>query len=343
MEHRNVVLAIIDAVILSVVVFLLGMAVVFAPEGGRAAVVSKECGDCHVLYPGMMKAEEGKAQNIICVNCHASNNADTVKVLGGVKVPVVRNTVEPRMPLAGGNFYHIAALGDRRGHNVDGISPRDEKFGGLPPGYNRSLDPSLIGFVDSKPLTCAGANGCHGDRSKDNPFEAIRGAHHAKDAPLDGSSTAKSFRYLKITGKLKGVTGLEDKDWLNVSSTKHNEYAPSMSLLCAGCHGDFHSREAVGPASPWFRHPTDVVLPKRGEYGSYKMYSPSAPVARTSLPEAVSGQVSAGDDVVMCLSCHFAHAGPHESLLRWDYDAVVSGEATPEGGGGCFICHAGKL
>jgi len=103
--------------------------------------------------------------------------------------------------------------------------------------------------------------------------------------------------------------------------------------------------------SPWFRHPTGIVLPKTGEYANYnpefaptsnkpntRVYSIDAPVARDPVPSLPLETVELGKDMVFCLSCHMAHASPYDSLLRWDYDTIESGES----GGGCLICHTGK-
>ena len=329
------------------------------PEG-NGAIVSDDCEACHGLYPGMMaEAEPGKPpeyalKNVLCVDCHSNADRDTIKTLGGVKVPVVHNTVSPIHPLAGGNFYYVAKdFGDKKGHNVDGVTSVDTRFKGVPPGYDRTSDPSMIGYNPEKPLTCAGSNGCHGNRNIEDSFESILRTHHAEDIPKDGSTTAKSYRFLKNTNKVKGVLGLEDDEWnQNKSSKKHNEYSSSIDALCASCHGDFHSRDKTGKESPWFRHPTGVVLPKSGEYTNYnpgvsppsdrpdmRVYSPDAPVAREKVPASAGDEVKPGEDIVMCLSCHVAHGGSYESLLRWDYDAIVTGE---EGKGGCFICHTAK-
>src|SRR4030066_614266 len=83
------------------------------PES-NGAIVSDECEACHGLYPGMMEeAPPGEPQkfalqNLLCVNCHSSAGKDSIKILGGVKVPVVHNTMEPASSLAGGNFYYVA-------------------------------------------------------------------------------------------------------------------------------------------------------------------------------------------------------------------------------------------
>lgn len=327
---------------------------------GYGTIASDDCEACHGLYPGMMEEPapgrplQYVLRNVLCVNCHSNSDRDTIKMLGGVRLPVVRNTAVSVKPLAGGNFHYVAKdFGDRRGHNVEGVASVDARFKGIPPGYDRLYDPSTIGYNPKKSLKCAGSNGCHGNRNIEDPFESILGTHHADDIPVDGSTTAKSYRFLRNAGKVKGVLGLEDDEWnQNRSSKKHNEYSPSIDLLCASCHGDFHSRDKTGKESPWFRHPTGVVLPKVGEYASYnpdippppdrpdiRIYSPDAPVGREKVLISASDEVNPGKDIVTCLSCHVAHASSYESILRWDYDAIITGE---EGKGGCFICHTGK-
>ncbi len=345
---------------LIVVILSLCILFIFQPSKNSSAVVTGDCETCHGLYPGMMEeAVPGKPpqyvlKNVLCVNCHSNADRDTIKILGGAKVPVVYNTVSPVRPLAGGNFHYVAKdFGDRKGHNVDGVTSLDAKFKGVPPGYERASDHSIIGYNPERPLTCSGSNGCHGNRNVEDPFDSIMGAHHADDSAIDGSTTAKSYRFLKNTNKVKGVAGLEDDEWnQNRTSKKHNEYSASIDLLCASCHGNFHSKDKTGKESPWFRHPTGVVLPKSGEYTNYnpdvppppdrpdiRIYSPDAPVGREKVPKSPSDEVKRGEDIVICLSCHVAHSSPYESILRWDYEAIIAGE---EGKGGCFICHTGK-
>ncbi len=346
---------------LTLVVIILSLCIlsILQLSGDSSAAVAGDCEVCHSLYPGMMEeVEPGKPQyvlkNVLCVNCHSNSDRDTIKILGGARVPVVYNTVLPLRPLAGGNFHYVAKdFGDRKGHNVDGVTSVDAKFRGVPPGYDRTFDPSAAGYNPEKTLKCAGSNGCHGNRNVEDPFEAIMGSHHADDSLIDGSTTAKSYRFLKNTNKVKGVLGLEDDEWnQNNSSKKHNEYSPSIDLLCASCHGDFHRKDKTGKESPWFRHPTDIVLTKGGEYTNFnpdvplppdrpdiRIYSPDAPVGRGDIPESPSDGVTPGEDIVICLSCHVAHSSPYESVLRWDYDAIVAGEVIK---GGCYICHTGK-
>jgi hypothetical protein len=317
--------------------------VFFTAGGARASIVSDQCEVCHSRYPGMMgdlsENQKYEQKNAHCVNCHSDSGAETIKELAGVRVPVVYSLEATTHALAGGNFHGVALRGgDRRGHNVSGIAAEDATNGPEPPGYDREMDPSLIGYDRHRPLFCAGSNGCHGDRNIRDPLEAILGTHHAVDRPVDGKTTATSYRYLKNTALVNGVVGLEDDDWERTrSATDHNEYSPSINEFCASCHGDLHGSKA-GSKNVWFRHPTGIPLPKRGEYLGYEIYNTNAPVGREKVPETPSSVVEAGSDIVICVSCHMAHSGPYASILRWDYDDIFAGE----GKGGCFICHTSK-
>ena len=121
----------------------------------------------------------------------------------------------------------------------------------------------------------------------------------------------------------------------------------TISEFCAECHGYFHASDEINDqpppsGSPWKRHPTDVSLPASGEYASYTAYSIEAPVARVNIPGSPSGTVDPGgeiDDIVMCLSCHRAHASEYPDILRWDYSDMDAGGG---GSGGCFTCHTQK-
>jgi predicted CXXCH cytochrome family protein len=173
---------------------------------------------------------------------------------------------------------------------------------------------------------------------------------------------------------LMGVKGYENngtKKWENFDQNNHNEYFGAITPMsftgaecnichtpqgvqptnntisgfCGTCHREFHTVQGIGgdTSSPFTRHPTDVVLPGSGEYADYNgagnFYSVEAPVARTAVPNSIGNTVSPGTDVVMCLSCHMAHASNYPDMLRWDYNTMIAGGG---GSGGCFTCHTTK-
>ncbi len=329
------------------------------------ARVAGQCADCHTMHNsqnGAAVVSTGPYSALTkgdCVGCHTGTN--TV----GENIPKVDSTTEPtyRSPdgstgdtLAGGNFYWVDSSGganDTKGHNVVGIAGEDSNIGYTPPGSTTTW---------SSQLTCAGTNGCHGDRTKTDNFAAVSGAHHADDSTIDGNSVGTSFRFLN------GILGKEDPDWeMTVSYNDHNQYygvdrsadttdpAGTISHLCAECHSDFHHGSTAGNVqgdtgwgSPWVRHPTDfdmnnvVSKPDYAGYGgSSHTYQVEAPVASNDVSSVKSTVLqSAGDAIVTCISCHRAHGSPYADLLRWDYSTMIA-----SGGGsdtGCFRCHTTK-
>ncbi|NOY14326.1 MAG: hypothetical protein GXP51_11875 [Deltaproteobacteria bacterium] len=312
-----------------------------------------------------------------CLGCHAQGGTQALVPIGSDKIPQVMHT--DATDLAGGNFAFITGMkgsgaSDSKGHNIAELTGMDATITGLPGGIQQSFHEDYI--VNTTNLTCAGTNGCHGYRWAGSSFpKGITGAHHAN---VDGKlavadRVGNSYRFLN------GVKGLEDDDWQYTrSSTDHNEYfgrttpiklgcssgttachasdgsgvkSPdgTISQYCATCHGNFHTIQTdrssgIGPtaASPFIRHPTDLVLPTNGEYSLYTAYNVNVPIARTgSVPDVPSGAVTPGSDAVICLSCHVAHASDYPDMLRWDYAGACNAN-TVNTDCGCFTCHTAK-
>jgi hypothetical protein len=318
-----------------------------------------------------------------CIGCHGRGTALNIE-FGGTTPQVLHTNATD---LAGGNFAYITgaktrdatdsgATKDTGGHNVIdlGATYYEDTIPNLaasfPPGDE--LGNYAAGLTRTT-FTCAGAYGCHGDRNVKGSMAAIRGSHHANDTVLkfgtldetkQGGTTALSYRFLK------GVKGGEDSDWhASSGAADHNEYkgainrggestiispgGNTISGLCAECHGNFHGTGTgdIGTASPWLRHPTDIVLPNSGEYQYYNgrvlpaaaTYSLDAPVARATIPTtAPSGNVNPGtdDSIVMCLSCHKVHGSANADILRWNYEDIKAGGGSDTTR--CFICHTTK-
>ena len=330
------------------------------------AEVAGNCVNCHTMHNsqgGADMADYGPSSGVnpcltrgTCIGCHAYNSggSDNVVSIGGSQVPQVWHN---GTDLAAGNFRYIATdADDRKGHNVADIDAEGTASMFPPPG-----DQHTTGITQSgdTALACAGKYGCHGDRSVTDETTSVKGAHHADDTTIDGLSTGTSYRFLK------GVLGLENPTtaWQNVSSNDHNEYkgingagtpgsgtSPAnntISGLCEECHGYYHgtstttNEEEAGSSLPWLRHPTDYSLPSTGEYTNYTTYSVVAPVARVTVPGTPSGTVTptgTDNDIVMCLSCHGAHATNFYKLMRWDYKNATLATAIA----GCKVCHTSK-
>ncbi|OGW40313.1 MAG: hypothetical protein A2Y97_00005, partial [Nitrospirae bacterium RBG_13_39_12] len=317
-----------------------------------------ECMDCH-------GANRARLLRMDCLGCHAQNIGGASNIVNPSNMPQVA-LATGSTPLAGGNYKYVFT-NDSKGHNVHGFGDdivTDDLLGNNPPGYNSSYDPANPDFDpdlydDAEQIMCAGQNGCHGNRDEQHQILAIAGTHHADDTILrfgggftetgQGATVGTSYRFLY------GVHGAEDNNWQASSSpTDHNEYRGdtfevrssqssfssivTISQFCAECHGNFHASAGItaGSGSPWLRHPTDVLIPDSGEYASISTtYNVLTPVARQSIAVGTtqaSPTVTPDEDIVMCLSCHMAHASNYLDILRWDYNNMASGT-------GCYVCH----
>jgi hypothetical protein len=321
-------------------------------SGPYGALLVNDCVGCHTGTNGVDNVPGGVLTTPYVLDDSSVNYGDTGTEAG-------TNT------LAGGNFYWVTTVGDRAAHNVSGIASADSLS--APPGYNGTdfLDPdgnAAGGGSWSGQVTCAGTNGCHGTHDTTVQTAAMAKSHHGDDSTIDGSTVAKSYRFLY------GIVGREDSDWeYQPTTSAHNQYkgvaritadtttgaTNTISYLCAECHGNFHSGDLPAGidddtafASPWYRHPTDfdmyTVRTKddfQGYGGGSNDYELAAPVASTDVSSVISTGVysAAGKAIITCISCHRAHGTPNDALLRWDYKAWPGG-----GYAGCQICHTTK-
>ena len=310
-----------------------------------------------------------------CLGCHAMGTGNKIESLSGSEVPQVLHT-DPSGDLAGGNFAYLLGLkgsgaDDSKGHNIVDFGNPDDTLS-QPPGRRHDINNISTYF------SCAGSMGCHGQRGgAGSGLQALNGAHHRNAGPVldTADNIYNSYRFLHgVKGLENNGQNNSSTKWQNYDASNHNEYygattpmdfdvtgcstchtSPgqnvkpannTMSGFCATCHGYFHlldsggGREGIGDdtVSPFIRHPTDVILPNSGEYSSVSAYSVITPVARTTVPSTIGSTVTPGSDVVMCLSCHGAHATNYYKILRWDYKSSTLSTAIS----GCANCHTDK-
>lgn len=332
------------------------------------------CASCHTMHNsqnGSVVAIGGPYGYLLkgnCWGCHA-DGASAVAITADGRPLVYSGAATD---LAGGNFAYglvgakvldagdaIATTSSSK-HNVSYLGSADAVLT-TPPGDQFGGNNATINGTTSN-LGCAGTLGCHGIRTTAGDDAAMKGSHHNDGVGTRDSttvvvgSTGTGYRFLD------GVFGYEDSDWQNTSSaTDHNEYfgatAPAagtisspggstISGFCNECHGYFHgsaANETGGSASPWLRHPTDIVVPNSGEYSAISTtYNLTVPVARTTEAAlaSASGTIAAGTDAVMCLSCHKAHGSANADILRWNYSTVNAGAGSDTTR--CFVCHTTK-
>ena len=362
-------------------VLMLIPALPFLLSGVVLARVTGPCAGCHTMHNSQNGSEPVAGGPLValtrggCVGCHSSNTNDT-RTGTSDNIPIAHNSVQPTYgvngtdgdTLAGGNFYWVATGTDNVGHNVDGICNADGTLA-TPPGFDGGRPdtegnrPGGGAWPANQKVTCAGVYGCHGRHTDNDSYTALKGSHHVDDSTIDGSTVAKSYRFLL------GITGKEDSDWeYRPTSTAHNQYkgkdrvddadvtgTNTISYLCCQCHGKFHNGNGnVGDASPWLRHPTDFDLARATgtEYVYYNgsagagtaTFSVVAPVASADVSSVLSTVTvgGSGNDtaIITCVTCHRAHGTKWDDSLRWQYSGMVAG-----GGGGnvgCFICHTTK-
>jgi hypothetical protein len=348
----------------------------WAAAPGRAAVTG-QCANCHTMHnsqSGQAMAFSRSAAGVIsakavpynrllktdCVGCHTNTTTETIVSLGGARVPIVYNTVEPTYPptgssssaLAGGNFFWVANRGDQYGHNVNGISLRDSRLL-TAPGTHAGGCGNCHERLDT---AASGCMGCHVPQ------------HHATGSAEVAGMNEGWYRFLgaSMYGAFgmkppypRGVTGIPDPDWEQApTSTRHNTYAgatgtytrndymhtASINQKCVGCHGNFH--ELMASSGVWIRHPNDVVIPSTGEFAAYTTYNPLVPVARQNVVagDKNSSEVRHGSDVVSCISCHRAHGSPYPAMLRWGYQHWPGTDSHTGAAAynGCAVCHTHK-
>jgi len=374
MVNRKLIYLFLCSLIFMFLSFFINVKIGKALEGACV-----DCHTMHNSQNGTAVVGEGPYRALTtgdCVVCHSDSGPATVPTVVSMSSEPQYTFGAKDDVTAGGNFYWvIQSGGDAKGHNVNGTGATlpDSNIGSYtPPGYVPSYGTYGRSHSWEKALTCAGTYGCHGDPNKEDPFASISGAHHGNElcnstaGNCDGSTVAKSYRFLL------GIKGTEDPDWeLTLSTTDHNGYyavdedsdsgpadTASINYLCGECHGQFHKdTEGSNYASPWLRHPTDydmnnVSSKEYGQYPNTTLFSGKLGVSNTgdyfaevpvgNKDGVVKSQVLQGGDdaIVLCISCHRAHATPYDDILRWDYSKCTAGSQNADCG--CFACHTSK-
>ncbi len=336
---------------------------ILIPDLSQASVTGA-CANCHVMHAsqvasglGISTPRDGLLKDT-CLACHTGTNT------GGTTPYIYTSGTEE---LAAGNFKYSDVNDERNGHNPLELGSTDSVLTGNPPGWINTGFAANGQVGGSSPawssnLSCSGTYGCHGKHIANGIF----GAHH--NHPTTGALTTadtvgNSYRFLY------GIRGYEDSDYEyqgNGTDGQHNVYlgvarsgnessadsptnTHTMSYLCAECHGIFHSginnNKGVSDngdtffSDPWIRHPVDISMPigTSGNAYYYTAYNITTPVASTDVSNSAVDMTSASDRIVMCLSCHRAHASPNYASLRWDYQGAAGSWVN-----GCANCHTDK-
>jgi len=329
MKNRIALIAIIGFTAIAMVGFLSSQA---------AADVGGVCSNCHTMHysqGGTIPTGAGTSgpyETLLlndCLGCHTTAGTDPLDDTYNTPYVMLASATDDNC-LAGG-FFTTATPADDNSNNTHDIGATAD-----PAGFNATETPWYTG--DTNGLGCAGTNGCHGNQTDLNDMEAIAGGHH-------DTSLAYRMLYVGSTGVVGTGTADYEEGLIAGSGTNHNIYSagvtdPSISELCAKCHGDFHnesgSTDDCGAASPWIRHPTDVSIPATWAIGDETTYTLDADDYKNNPVGYDNANEATGDRNATCLSCHRAHGTANNDLLRWDYSTQIAGGGNDVG---CLGCH----
>ena len=273
-----------------------------------------------------------------CLGCHTTTDGDPF--VAGYPYVQLATGADDSNCLAGGFFPTTMGMGNND-DNHHGIENMNE-----PAGFDSSETPWYTGTTDG--LGCAGTNGCHGNETDLDDMAAISGGHHDPTAyrilyvGTDGviGSGAKDYEELIIRAPATTPVTIGDDQNVNIYSAGVND--PSISELCAKCHGDFHNENGTtgdcGSASPWIRHPTDVVIPTTWAIGDTG-YTPDGDDYKHNPVGYDDATFDITNKKATCLSCHRAHGTANNDLLRWAYSTQNAGSGEDYG---CLGCHDGQ-
>lgn len=330
--------------LITVIVALLSVVLTY----GFASAISGVCSNCHTMHASQNGTATTPNDNLTastCIGCHNGGVAGAPNIFGDPGAPDTMT--------AGGTFLDSVFTTDAKGHNVkdlvDAVGFLDtagaENTAVAVPGNAGST----ITTVTITNLTCAGANGCHGDHDagKTTSGAGISGFHHRPGA---------TYRFLQTTADTP-IIGKGSTDWElgGATNTNHNVYSAggtdSISILCAQCHGTFHGTGNTNASSPFKRHPTENAIPDAwdavGTGVSLQDYDRN-PVAfsGTDYTNAAVGTAYdldittyADGPKVACVSCHRAHGSPNDDILRFAYSSQSAGGGNTYG---CLGCHTNQ-
>ena len=314
--------------------------------GTGYTAVSGVCSDCHTMHNSQGGSSMGLAdpQSALllndCLGCHTTTGSEPL-VDGYPYVQLSSDAGSDSNCLAGGFFSITMGLGNNDDDH-HGIGNMNE-----PAGFDSSETTWYTGTTDG--LGCAGTNGCHGNETDLDDMAAIKGGHHDPSAyrilyvGTDGvvGSGAKDYEEAIIDNPSTEVLTSGDAQNVNIYSAGVED--PSISELCAKCHGDFHNESGTtndsGSASPWIRHPTDVAIPTTWAIGNTG-YIPDGDDYKHNPVGYDDATFDITNKMATCLSCHRAHGTGNADLLRWGYSTQLAGQETAsQVDYGCLGCH----
>jgi hypothetical protein len=294
------------------------------------------CNGCHTMH----NSQDGALVDADSPNGNAwllkqSTPSDTCLACHGPSYGAVftSDPLAPPTTKGGGNFVfllednlndgHAGAsspiLGHTGGHNIISIDK------GVVADPVLSTAPG--GTFSSANLACSSCHDPHGNAN----FRLLYGAGRLIQDGLGGT-----FLNAAPVAEGLGLFGAGE------SNTNHTAYQSGMSAWCGNCHGDFHN-EAGGR----LEHPSGSTLggSTAAVYNAYNgtddqtggvvatSYLAAVPFESIAPGNTTSSTAGPGaGSMVMCLTCHRAHASSAPDAGRWDFNVTFLHEDGAESG-----------
>lgn len=280
----------------------------------------------------------------ICLNCHAGYVGD---VFGS-------DPLNPPTEKGAGNFVFLLEENVNDGHG-GGANPVPGHGAGhnvVSPDRGVAADPVLTtapgGTFPSEHLACTSCHDPHG-----NPdFRMLYGAGREVQNGL--------YAFTNPAPDADGLSIYHGRE----RTGRHTAYRGGVSAWCGNCHEDFHQNETD------FVHPSGIAIGQEmaDAYNGYDgtddplggvsdvSYLPLVPFEDADVT-VYSTEGPGAESVVMCLTCHRAHASSARDAGRWDFsvtylvhDGVESGSYaipdpydSPNQRSLCNKCHVKDL
>lgn len=310
--------------------FLMGLSAMAFHDGGVA-----HCNGCHTMHNSPDNPADTPTGNQFlllqsnstdtCTRCHNTSYGNT----WGTSVDAPGNIY------GGGQFVFLLEdnindghggstdpiLGHQAGHNVISV----DKGTGADPVHTQSPG----GSYNSSYMHCTS---CHDPHGQGGHFRILYG----NDYP-ESEAMGYSFFYTNPAPTGEGIGSLFGP---GESNGNHTAFQSGMSEWCGNCHGDYHN--ASYPTV--LKHPSGEAIGAdiAANYNIYEgtgtytgdgtdAYLAVVPFEDATMTTDYVGAAS-GTSVVMCLTCHRAHASSGPNSGRWDFNITDYSEEGVESG-----------
>jgi hypothetical protein len=255
-----------------------------------------------------------------CLSCHADYGQLATGLGRGPGGDFYWTTVDvPEVP----DSHHGDVAAREHGHNLNA------------PGNGLVTDDVLTeapgGTYDSSYLGC---NSCHDPHGNTN-FRLLYGvgATAANYSPPAGYTFTEAAPIAEGNSR-RTNPGDSGEEIIG----QHTAYISGMSDWCANCHTDMHSDmtanlvhptgESLGTdhAAIYNAYVTTSDTTGGSQGTSYLPLVPFEDAANTT--SSTTGPTPSS--VVMCLTCHRAHASPYADAGRWDFKVTLLNEGAPD-------------